>query len=405
MPISASSVDPVGQPLWAQVVQRITAEVGGGHWKAGEHLPSRRALAKQYGVALKTMNRAMAQLIRDGVLGSTSRIATFVPSRQATAAPASAAPASVLSAEPLSLAGRRVLVLAPLQKRTATKFASDPWTETILHQAEATASQLGGHLICVPVWPTDSVTFDRILAEALAKHRPDAVALVHLFAADDAWTQACARRLDILAIPCVLVSTVVTPATFPYLTCDQRHAGFYAARHLLSVGYERILFLDLGAAPWVSERLAGARDACHGACTAVRPADYADINRLQGDDHTLAQRAVAACLATAEGNGTLTWDGRTGVIAPADEFALLVLDQLDGRGLRAGCDLGVIGFDDLATGRHRGLTTIRLPLAAFGRELVDVLARGLAHGPELHQRRLTPELVARTSTARRPAGG
>ena len=396
MPISASSVDPVGQPLWAQVVQRITSEVRAGRWKAGEHLPSRRVLAKQYGVALKTMNRAMAQLIRDGVLGSTSRIATFVPSRQATAS-------SVSSAELLSLTGRRLLVLAPLQKRTATKFASDPWTETILHQAEATASQLGGHLICGPVWPTDSVTFDRVLAEALTEHRPDAIALVHLFAADDAWTQACARRLDILAIPCVLVSTVVTPATFPYLTCDQRHAGFYAARHLLSVGYERILFLDLGAAPWVAERLAGAHDACHGACAAVRPADYADINRLQGDDRTLAQRAVAACLATAESNGTLTWDGRTAVMVPADEFALLVLDQLDARGLRAGCDLGVIGFDDLATARHRGLTTIRLPLAAFGRELVQVLARGLAHGPELHQRRLTPELVARTSTARRPA--
>jgi DNA-binding LacI/PurR family transcriptional regulator len=406
----------IGQPLWAQVVHRITSDVAAGRWKVGEHLPARPALADHYGVALKTVNRAMATLIADGVLGATSRVATYVPapgerslrrSLQAPTDPGQERPAPTPSGS-LSLAGKRLLVLAPLiegnawqERTTTTAQVSDPWTEAILHQAEAEAGQLGGHLICVPVWPADVTAFDAALAKALAEHRPDAVAVINLFAGDDAWTKACARRLDVLTTPCLLLSTTEAPATFPHLTYDQRHAGFYAARHLLTSGYQQVLYLDLGDAPWVADRQAGARDACRSGFAAVRPPDFGAITRLQGDDRSPARRAIAACLAAAEADGTLRWDGSTGLIAPADEFALLALDLIAARGCTPGRDLGVVGFDDLATGRHRGLSTVRPPLSSYGRELVQVLARGLAHGPELHQRRLTPELVARASTMRR----
>ena len=313
------------------------------------------------------------------------------------------------SADPApSLRGKRVLVVAPLQDGSAWQQrgggqAVDFWTETILHQAETAASALEGALICQPVWPADVATFDAALGQALETHRPDAVAIVNLHTGDEAWVRASAARLDCLRQPCLYVSMVAAPATFPYLTYDQRHAGFYAAKHLMSLGYRRVVYLDLGSASWVADRLSGARDACPTAAfTAVRPADYGDMTLLQGDDRAPARRAIAACLAAAEAAGDLAWDGSTAIIAPADEFALLVLDLIEATGRRPGYDLGVIGFDDLPVGRSRGLSTIRPPLSAYGRELVQVLARGLAHGAELHQRRLTPELIARSSTARRP---
>jgi len=388
--------EPIGQPLWSQVAQRISSDIAAGRWVRGQQLPSRRQLALDHGVALKTVNRAVAALIADGVLLASSRVATYVaadlPKQPRASAPA---PAQRLDRQ-------RLLVLMP--RPAATSPTDDPWTAAVLHHAEAAAGKIGAHLICVPVWPADAANFAATLKQELARHQPDAVALLNLYASDDQWTEDCAQQLDVLVTPCLLLSTTQAPATFPHLTYDQRHAGFYAARHLLSAGYERLVFLDLGAEPWLDERLSGAREAARGSLFAPRPRSYPALRALQGGDRTLARQALVDCLATAEAGGALRWDGRSGIIAPADEFALLVLDLLAERGRQAGAEVGVIGFDDLPEGRQRGLSTIRPPMSTYGHELVAVLTRALAQGPELYQRRLTPELVARASTIAAPTG-
>lgn len=401
----------MGQPLWMQIARRIADDVVRGRWQPGDHLPPRRELATIYGVALKTVNHSVSQLIADGVLAATSRVATYVPlgGPAAAARPLASSPALaqgkeqavvLLPARSATLTGRRLLLIAPLEGgRRRPDAPSDPWTETLLAQAESAAAALGAHVFCEAVWPADVETFAQSLDEALARYRPDAVAVINLYAGDERWVDAVTHRLDWTAQPWVYVSLVEPAAAIPWLAYDQRHAGFYAARHLLDLGYARTLFLDLGEAPWAAQRLAGARDAGR-AHASASPPERLPMELLQGSDRAPARRAVAAALARALANGDLAWDGSTGIIAPADEYALLVLDQIEAQGLRLGRDVGLIGFDDLPASRLRGLSTVRPPLSAFGRELVAVLAQGLDQGSTLYQRRLQPELVARASTAR-----
>ena len=406
--------DMVGKPIWAKVAHRLTEQVDSGRWKAGDSLPSRRELAEEFGVALKTVNHAISELIEQGILGATSRVATFVPAqatrRKSAAAPTDTVPerstAGRVQQSTHSLAGRRLLVLAALQdggswQKRDLDEALDFWTESVLHQAEASASLRGGHMVFCPVWPADGDHFATTLHEALALHRPEAVAIISLFAGDDAWARVCAEQIDCTALPAIFVSTVFVPESFPYLTYDQRNAGFCAARHLLNNGYERIVFFDLGSGTWVSERLAGVRDGCKNThLQVIRPATYGDISVLQGVDTAPTRIAVSSMLAQAEASGALTWDGTTAVVVPADEFALLVLDQVEAAGRRAGRDLGIIGFDDLKPSRNRGLSTIRPPFASFGRGIVDFFSQALSEGPGLHQAKLAPELLARASTFR-----
>lgn len=94
----------------------------------------------------------------------------------------------------------------------------------------------------------------------------------------------------------------------------------------------------------------------------------------------------------------------TAVVCVSDVMALGALRALDDRGLRAGTDVAVTGFDDspLTTVVRPGLTSVRQPLEAVAEKVIEVL---LEH---LHGRRgtpaqvlLTPALVVRDSTTPR----
>ena len=50
-----------------------------GEWSAGIMVPSRKSLAKSYGVDLRTVQRAIAALLEDGTLKAESGRGTFVP--------------------------------------------------------------------------------------------------------------------------------------------------------------------------------------------------------------------------------------------------------------------------------------------------------------------------------------
>ncbi len=84
----------------------------------------------------------------------------------------------------------------------------------------------------------------------------------------------------------------------------------------------------------------------------------------------------------------------------SDVLAFGAFDALKERGLRAGVDVSVTGFDDLPAAGEAGLTTVRQPI----REKGQLMARMLLE-PDFDQRRieLPTQLVIRASTgAARP---
>ncbi len=90
----------------------------------------------------------------------------------------------------------------------------------------------------------------------------------------------------------------------------------------------------------------------------------------------------------------------TAIVCLSDVLALGVLDVVRSRGLVAGRDVSVCGFDDIPAAAEAGLTTIRQPIAEKGRQVGTLL---LDPDTEARQVLLPHELVVRPSTG--PAAG
>ncbi len=65
-------------PFYHQVYLDVRAMIDDGHWPAGHQLPPERELARQYGVSLITVRRALDELTREGRVERTRGRGTFV---------------------------------------------------------------------------------------------------------------------------------------------------------------------------------------------------------------------------------------------------------------------------------------------------------------------------------------
>ena len=66
------------RPIYAQLVERLRLRIVTGEYPPGERLPSVRELAEQAGVNPNTMQRAMAELERTGIVFSQRTSGRFV---------------------------------------------------------------------------------------------------------------------------------------------------------------------------------------------------------------------------------------------------------------------------------------------------------------------------------------
>ena len=66
------------RPIWQQLTDQLTLRILKGEYPPGERLPGVRELAAQAGVNPNTMQRAMAELERDGLVYSQRTAGRFV---------------------------------------------------------------------------------------------------------------------------------------------------------------------------------------------------------------------------------------------------------------------------------------------------------------------------------------
>lgn len=66
------------QPIYSQLTQRLTEAIVAGIYAPGEKLPSVRELAVEAGVNPNTVQRALAELERDGLVFSQRTTGRFV---------------------------------------------------------------------------------------------------------------------------------------------------------------------------------------------------------------------------------------------------------------------------------------------------------------------------------------
>jgi DNA-binding LacI/PurR family transcriptional regulator len=188
--------------------------------------------------------------------------------------------------------------------------------------------------------------------------------------------------LEAEGVPAVLAGDPAGPCPFPWL--ETRHAeGIDAAvAHLRELGHERIAFLG-GSADHEHVRARRARWRA-AADAAGGPEEYA-----AADPTGAARRLLSA--------------GPTAVVCTSDSLALAVLQEARALGLDVPGDVSVAGFDDspLAALAGPALTSVRVDYAEFGAAAAAALLAVIAGEPVPGYSASAPELVRRTSTARR----
>ena len=165
-------------------------------------------------------------------------------------------------------------------------------------------------------------------------------------------------------------------------------AGLAAAvRHLHDTGRRRIGLLSWPKSSGLAQdRMRGWRSACR---DLGLPYGANLVRHCRLDSSEAGSRAAAALL-----DADPPVDA---IVAISDVLALGALREIAERGLTAGVDVAVTGFDDspLAAAVSPTLTSIRQPMDAIATELIRMLHSPTADPPG---RLLEPELVVRGST-------
>jgi DNA-binding LacI/PurR family transcriptional regulator len=201
------------------------------------------------------------------------------------------------------------------------------------------------------------------------------------------------QRLTSRKLPTVLVNAPIDGLGFATVSCDDASAAEQAVQHLISLGHTKIGLL-LGPPDHMPSRrkLAAARRTADAAGIPISPDRIA---------HSLYSLEAAQASAT-----RLIRTGVTAIVAASDPMALGAIRAVRRAGLEVPDDVSVIGFDDsaLMSSIDPPLTTVRQPIDAMGRLVIELLTAQIAGTAVAHDEMLfEPELVVRSSTGPAPA--
>ncbi|HEY0837069.1 MAG TPA: LacI family DNA-binding transcriptional regulator [Azospirillum sp.] len=194
-------------------------------------------------------------------------------------------------------------------------------------------------------------------------------------------------RLRAWRLPCVQALRFVSAREGDYAGVDYEFGMEMVAEHLIRLGHGRIAFVGGNLA--------------HSA-TRARRAGFAAAMRRHGLSPDLVVRCPLDRRAGAEAIGALLdrVDPPTAVVCFNDVVAFGVLLGLEARGLKAGRDIAVTGFDDVPeAGLSRpALTTVATSPRQIGQEAARLLLRRIADPQGAPERVILPtRLVVRES--------
>ena len=177
-------------------------------------------------------------------------------------------------------------------------------------------------------------------------------------------------------------------ARHPWVDVDGRAGVMLAVDHLVERGHQRIAWVGWQKGSYIGEdRRSGWADRMHEHGLSTRRLS------ARGDDTLDFGRRAAHALLDSE--------TPTAFVCVSDTVAMGVLRALDERGLHAGKELAVVGFDDSLAAQVTtpALTSVRQPLEQVAVEIVRYLGELLQHRPitELGCT-LTPTLSVRASS-------
>lgn len=80
-----SILPSAAEPIYRQIVEQVRRQVTSGQWRAGEELPSVRALALEHAINPMTVSKAYSLLEAEGLLERRRGMGMVIAARQSTA--------------------------------------------------------------------------------------------------------------------------------------------------------------------------------------------------------------------------------------------------------------------------------------------------------------------------------
>jgi LacI family transcriptional regulator len=298
-------------------------------------LPTMLELRSQLGVSLRTLNDAVRELERGGILRSINGVGVYVANQPQV---------------------RKMEKLGLLFRAGSLNY---PYTRDLLTGIRREAARHDLEIILLDE-ETETVEPERVDALLMYCHETEAL---------------------LMDLPPGLPHVLLFRHS-PDFTCvalDDFEAGRTAARHLLELGHRRIVCLPSSNSDSISLlRLAGYEAAHQEAGVAVDKKLIKFLHKSPLTDYHIEGELIMKSLL--EGS----WEEMdcTAILAHNDETAIGIMKTLADAGIRVPGDVSVMGFDgtevsDLCTPR---LTTVKLPLVEMGERAVKVLLEQMRDG-------------------------
>ena len=356
-------------PLYRQVADDIRVRIESGMLRIGDRIGSQQELTKLYRVSPITVKKAVADLIREGLLYSRVGKGIYVARQQ-----------KVLDYSKTRTIG---FVLRDL---------NSPFFSRILMSVERAISDNHYNLLLANSGNQPEIEDNQInhfldlgvngMIIASMSHQYSATPLI--------------RKLTDENYPCVVVSYIVDEDVC-HIGTDHILGGYIATEHLIKCGYRKIGYIDGEEGNKVGElRRIGFQKALTDNRLAYRE-EYIFRLRRRGEGYDYESGYEI-------GEHFIGLDDRPEALFIYNDLAALgfqraVLDQ----GLHVPENVAIVGFDDIASGITAPvpLTTVHQPTDEIGRLAVMTLIEKINGQPVKVRQILKPLLIVRKSCGAR----
>jgi DNA-binding LacI/PurR family transcriptional regulator len=268
------------------------------------------------------------------------------------------------------------LRFAPAQEGTANAMM-----DRFVHSLVETSSAAGYHVLLFPSEPEEPTGGYEALLRSMA---------VDAFVVTD--TYLTSPQVDFLESRHAKFVAFGRPwshqADHPWVDVDGAAGTLMATEHLLDKGHTRVAWLG-----WRKDQLIG-EDRRSGWSRAMHERGLSTTGLASRSEDTVQSGREASRVLLDEANPSA-------FVCASDTLAMGVLHTLAERGLVAGRDIAVVGFDDSQVAQvvSPGLTSVRQPLEDVAVEVVRAL-EGLLSTPPIRSGGvlLEPELILRGSS-------
>jgi len=339
-------------PAYRHIENQLREKVVSAEWPAGMMLPSRDRLAKEYNVAIGTIQRAVENLVSEGVLWADPRRGTFVTRTNGDGRQDGA------TREP----GPSLRAIAVLLMRGPR--SNHPFAQAI---SQGINQALQGKETRLVIFNTTARTWNHLPEmerEALQAVVRDGIAGAIIWYSGDATSEQELARLNAAGVPLVFVDRYPRAFDCDFVGIDNYQSACTAMEYLLQLGHRRIgLFSSVEEISSVQQRDAGYHDSLAAARIPVLPEctqrlDYFNEQYDRIIDHFLSLPSPP-----------------TAYLVINDDMAYRFIAALQDRGIRVPDDVSVVSFDDIDrfSPRPPFLTTIHQPLELIGQRAAELL--------------------------------